>query len=87
MVPSTQRLCSLALRCDPIGFDDTDSGALVGVSVFTADKADGEAGSVIQAENTYLGTQRERCAKAEPYRAHRTARVLWSQSTHVCSSA
>lgn len=35
------RLLSLALRCDPIGSDDTDSGGVVGVSVFLADKVDG----------------------------------------------
>ncbi len=44
------RLCSLALRCDPIGSDDTDSGGVVGVSVFIADKADGETGTEIPAE-------------------------------------
>lgn len=44
------RLSSLALRCDPIGSDDTDSGGVVGVSVFMADKADVEAGSEIPAE-------------------------------------
>lgn len=43
-------LRSLALHCDPIGSDDTDSGGVVGVSVFMADKADGEAGSEIPAE-------------------------------------
>lgn len=41
------RLCSLALRCDPIGSDETDCSAVVGVSVLLADKADGEAGSEI----------------------------------------
>lgn len=41
---------SLALHCNPIGSDDTDSGGVVGVSVFMADKADGESGSEIQAE-------------------------------------
>lgn len=44
------RLRSLALRCDPIGSDDTDSGGVVGVSVFTADKANAGAGSEIPAE-------------------------------------
>lgn len=44
------RLRSLALRCDPIGSDDTDSRGVVGVSVFMADKADGESGTEIPAE-------------------------------------
>lgn len=43
-------LRSLALWCDPIGSDDTDSGGVVGVSVFMTDKADREAGSEIPAE-------------------------------------
>lgn len=43
-------LCSLALRCDPIGSDDTDSGGVVGVSVCMADKTDAEAASEIPAE-------------------------------------
>lgn len=51
------RLHSLALCCDPIGSDDTDSEGVVGVSVFMADKADREAGSKIPAEtlNWILG--------------------------------
>lgn len=44
------RLHSLALHCDPIGSDDTDSGGVVGVSVFMADKTDKEAGCEILAE-------------------------------------
>lgn len=44
------RLRSLVLCCDPIGSDDTDSGGVVEVSVFIADKADGEGGSKIPAE-------------------------------------
>lgn len=33
------RLCSLVLRCDPIGSDDIDSRGVVGVCVFMDDKA------------------------------------------------
>lgn len=36
------RLLSLALCCDPIGSDDTDSRGVVGVCVFTADKTESE---------------------------------------------
>lgn len=44
------RLLSLALCCDPIGSDDTDSRGVVGVRVFTADKTDEETESEIPAE-------------------------------------
>lgn len=43
---------SLALCRDPIRSDDTDSVRVEGVSVFMADKVDGEAGSAIQGEST-----------------------------------
>lgn len=45
-------LRSLALCRDPIRSDDTDNVRVEGVSVFMADKVDGEAGCEIQGEST-----------------------------------
>lgn len=52
-----RRLVSSAVT--PLGLMTQIAGGAVGVSVFMADKADGEVGSEIPAENTYLGTRWE----------------------------
>lgn len=70
---------SLALHCDPIGSDDTDSGGVVGVSVFVADKVDKGGCICDTGRNTYLDTGES----ALPTLCPILQEVIWSQSWHV----